>query len=88
MTLIEKILFLKKQLENIQNNYADSFKTDIHFLMAEFNLSNPIFNFLIHLESKEEIINWINKLTSRIVMKFDEETETINDFIYDYIELG
>jgi len=36
----------------------------------------------------EEIENWITKLTSRIVLKFDEESERINDFIADYVALG
>ncbi|MGB6268069.1 MAG: hypothetical protein WBF67_03585 [Olleya sp.] len=88
MTLEEKIINLNEQLKNTGENYAESFKTDVYFLIGEFDLSNPILSFLNSLESEEEITNWINKLTSRIVLKFDEETETINDFIYDYIELG
>ena len=60
----------------------------IYILIGDFDSSNSIFKFLNNLDSKEEITNWIGKLTSRIVMKFDEDTETINDFIYDYIELG
>lgn len=88
LTFEKKIVYLKKQLENIEDNYADSFKTDIYILIGDFDLSNPIFYFLNDLNSNEEITEWINRLTSRIVMKFDKETETINDFIYDYIELG
>ncbi|MGB1308972.1 MAG: hypothetical protein ACPG6B_08690, partial [Oceanihabitans sp.] len=88
MTLYEKIISFKKQLETSETNYAGGFKTDIYILIGDFDLSNPIFYFLNELNSSEEITEWINRLTSRIVMKFDKETETINDFIYDYIELG
>ena len=44
--------------------------------------------FLNNLISLNEINNWIENLVSRIVLKFDEESEQINDFIYDYIENG
>ncbi|WP_452220228.1 hypothetical protein [Lacinutrix salivirga] len=88
MTLQEKIINLKKQLETVEDNFKDSFKTDIYILIDKFNISNPNLIFLNDLESEEEITCWINKLTSRIVMKFDEENESINDFIYDYIELS
>ena len=30
----------------------------------------------------------VEKISSRIVLKFDEESEQINDFIYDFIENG
>lgn len=84
----EKIAYLKEQLENIENNYADSFKTDINILLGDFKIINPNLSFLHDLESKAEITSWIAKLTSRIVLKFDEDSESLNDFIYDYIELG
>jgi hypothetical protein len=54
----------------------------------DFETTNPNLFFLKNINSKVEISNWVNQLTSRIVMKFDEENEQINDFIYDYIELG
>lgn len=84
----EKIIYLKEQLENIEDNYADSFKTDVQITLGDFEIINPNFSFLHDLESKPEITCWINKLTSRIVLKFDEDCESLNDFIYDYIELG
>ncbi|MDG1729347.1 MAG: hypothetical protein P8K68_00995 [Algibacter sp.] len=84
----EKVDYLKKQLENIEDNYADSFKNDIFFFIYNFETSNPRLFFIKNISSKVEIDNWINKLTSRIVLKFDEEYETINDFIYDYIANG
>jgi hypothetical protein len=88
MTLKEKIADLKEELENIQDNYVDSFKTDIQFTIGDFDTTNPKLNFLTSLKSKTEITSWIDKLLSRVVMKFDEECESLNDFINDYLELG
>nr|WP_321221628.1 hypothetical protein [uncultured Psychroserpens sp.] len=88
MTLNEKIIIFEKQLTVIGDNYAESLKADFYILIGNFNSSNQSLGFLTDLNSKEEIITWIEKLTSRIVMKFDKETESINDFIFDYIELG
>jgi hypothetical protein len=83
-----KINYLKEELDTISNNYTDSFKTDIFFFFDDFSTSNSNLTFLKNLSSKVEISNWIDKLTSRILMKFDSQNEQINDFIYDYLELG
>lgn len=83
-----KIIYLKEQLDIINDNYTDSFKTDIFFFFDDFETSNSNLIFLTNLSTKDEINSWIDKLTSRIVMKFDSENEQINDFIYDYIEFG
>lgn len=88
LTINSKIEYLRDQLDTIPNNYADSFKTDILFFIGDFNEQNQLLSFLNQFSSKIEIIKWVNKLTSRIVMKFDEESESINDFIFDYIEFG
>lgn len=88
LTIKGKIEYLKEQLDTVSNNYADTFKTDILFFIGDFNEQNKLLLFLDQLSSKLEIIKWINKLTFRIVMKFDEECESINDFIFDYIENG
>jgi hypothetical protein len=45
MTLNEKIINLKQQLDIVGENYAESFKADIHILIGEFNSSNPDFIF-------------------------------------------
>ncbi|WP_117879365.1 hypothetical protein [Aureibaculum luteum] len=84
----EKINYLNEQLSITNENYADSFKLDIVFFINDFNEQNQLLFFLNQLSSREEITKWINKLTSRIVMKFDKESESINDFIYDYIING
>jgi len=81
----DKIKFLKLYLSDIKDNYADSFKTDILLYFDDFeNLQeNGIkLNFLKNLNSEEEIYNWINNLTSKIVMKFNEEEEELSDFIF------
>ena len=40
------------------------------------------FKFLSELKSKEDIYKWVDKLTSKIVMKFNEDEEQISDFIF------
>lgn len=58
------------------------------FFDADFSEENSQLQFLDNLNSKQEIENWVDKLTSRFVMKFDSEFETENDFIYNYLENG
>lgn len=87
-TLSEKISYLEECLNKPEQNYADSFKADIIDFFDSFEIENKDLIFLSAMDSYEEIENWITKLTSRIVLKFDEESESINDFIVDYIKLG
>ncbi len=85
LNLEQKIEFLKAYLLDIKDNYADSFKTDILFYFDEFeNIeeNKNVFNFLNKLNSKEEIENSIDTLTSKIVMKFNEDEEQLSDFIF------
>ena len=85
----EKIDYLKEVLGVVDNdNYADSFKVDISLFIGDFDTLNPKMIFLNKLSSRIEIDGWIDKLTSRIVMKFDEDNECIDDFIFDYMEFG
>lgn len=58
------------------------------FFDDDFSEENSQLQFLNNLSSKQEIENWVDKLTSRFVMKFDSEYETENDFIYNYLENG
>ena len=89
MTLSNKIEILKRQLNQTESNYADSFKADIiMYFNEDFSEDNEKLSFLNKLYSKEEIENFINKLTSRFVMKFDAEVESENDFIHDYLTNG
>lgn len=88
LTYEEKISHLKNSLCKTEENYADSFKEDITIFIGEFDVKNEKLHFLSDLISFEEIEKWIEKLTSRIVLKFDSESEQINDFIHDYFEFG
>jgi hypothetical protein len=89
MTFFEKIQYLETYLNLSEDNYADSFKQDIIIYFEEaFIEENKSLGFLKDLKTKEEIVNFVNKLTSRFVMKFDSDFETENDFIYDYITNG
>lgn len=89
MTLLEKIEYLEKLLNQSEENYADTFKADIiMFFDDNFSEENSQLLFLDNLNSKQEIENWVEKLTSRFVMKFDSGFETEIDFIYDYLENG
>lgn len=89
MTTSEKIEYLEQFLNQPEEHYADSFKADIiMFFDDDFSKDNSQLLFLGNLNSKRDIENWIDKLTSRFVMKFDSEFETENDFIYDYLENG
>ena len=56
------------------------------FFDDNFSEGNSQFLFLDNLNSEQEIENWLEKLTSRFVMKFDLEFEAENDFIYNYLE--
>lgn len=79
----DKIKILKDYLIDIKDNYADSFKTDIFLYFNEFDdIQNIDFKFLNELNSKEDIHNWVDNLTSKIVMKFNEDEEQLSEFIF------
>ena len=78
----DKISILENYLLQINDNYADSFKTDITLFLGSFETQNSNLNFLEDLSSNVEIENWVNKLTSNIVLKFNEEEEQLSDFIF------
>ena len=83
LNFAEKIEILKEYLSEIKDNYADSFKTDIMLYFNDFkDVNSEDFKFLSELKSKEDIYKWIDKLTSKIVMKFNEDEEQISDFIF------
>lgn len=84
MNYQEKINYLETSLSQADTNYADSFRTDISFFFGDFSIYNPMFNFLKRLDAKDEIELWINKLTSRIVMRVDNEYITVEEIISDY----
>ncbi len=82
LSFTDKISFLENYLLQVDENYADSFKTDIAFFLGEFETQNSNLNFLENLSSKEEISSWVNNLTSKIVLKFNEDEEQLSDFIF------
>jgi hypothetical protein len=82
----DKIKMLDKILDVNDGCYADSFKTDLLFRLGDLEIENENLNFLNHLKTKSEIENWVNKITSRIVMR--EDDETVENIIDDYLENG
>lgn len=82
-TLKQKISFLKKYLSKKVNPYYDEIKSDVYFFIGEFKESNTILEFLKKLDSLDAIEYWVDTLVSLIVLKFDEEYEKIDEFIYD-----
>ena len=89
MTHSEKVKVLENYLNRKPENYRDSYKTDIYlFFNEDFKDENPLFGFLEALSEQSEIEGWVDFVTSQIVLKFDEETETIGDFIGEFIQLN
>lgn len=87
MTLTEKIRVLKSYLNESPNNYRDSFKPGISlFFNDDFSDDNPLFDFLNHFQNNSDIESWVDLVTSQIVLKFDEDVETLGDFIGEFIE--
>lgn len=80
----DKIKTLDKILDENDGCYADSFKTDLLFRIGDLEIEN--LNFLDHLKTKNEIEEWVNKITSRIVMR--EDDDTVENIIDDYLENG
>ena len=83
LTFKRKIKILKNQLLSKDTTYADSFKTDILLFFDDFSEDNQNLQFLNDLKSEFDIIQWIEKLTSKIVMKYDEEHDQLSDFIFN-----
>lgn len=89
MTRSQKIKVLENYLIRTPENFRDSFKTDIYlFFNEDFTKDNPLLGFLDSLNKKSEIESWVDLLTSQIVLKFDEEMETIGDFIGEHLEVN
>ncbi|GEC79393.1 hypothetical protein [Flavobacterium aquatile] len=86
MKLKDKIHHLENYLNKVEQNYADSFKQDILIYFNEdFSEENQQLIFLNNLNTTEEIEALIDNLTSQFVLKFDENQESENDFIHDYL---
>ena len=59
LILKDKIMYFEISLNRKEENYADSFRSDILNFFDEFNLENPLLKFLDKLESLNEIEDWI-----------------------------
>lgn len=83
LSFTDKISILENYLLEVNDNYADSFKTDILFYFNEFeDVQTDDFKFLKKLNYKEEIYLLVDDLTSKIVLKFNEDEEQLSDFIF------
>ena len=82
LNFAEKISYIEEFLLQNEENYSDTFKTDIAIYLGEFETHNSNLNFLEKLSSKEDIIAWVNNLTSKIILKFNEDEEQLFDFIF------
>jgi hypothetical protein len=88
MKRLEKIKVLENYLIQEPENYRDSFKTDIYlFFNEDFSGGNPLLGFMDSFNDQSEIENWVDFVTSQIVLKFDEEVEPIGDFIGEYLQI-
>jgi|GEM_PF-421378 len=88
MTFEEKIRNLQTYLSQVDDTYRDSYKTDITlFFNDDFRAENPLLSFLNNLNDKNEITKWVDEVTSKVVLKFDEEFEDIGSFIGEFVEL-
>jgi len=83
----DKIDLLNKYLL-IEETYADSFKGEIWCIIGNFEKGNLMLKFLERLSDQEDIYQFINRLTSRIVLKYDPALESLGDFFWDYVENG
>jgi hypothetical protein len=88
MPLDEKISYLEQCLNDGGPSYADSFKADIALALGDFEAGNPNLRFLDRLTTEREISDWVNALTSRIVLKHDEEDEPMSEFVREYVGGG
>ena len=86
ISVSKKIKFLEQVLEETVTNYADSFKTDIQFQLEGYRPEQLNELFLSKCKNEDAIRNWVDKLTSRIVMH--EDDEEINEIIQDYVLNG
>lgn len=88
MTRSQKIKILENYLIRPPENYRDSFKTDIYlFFNEDFTSDNQLLGFLDSFIEQTEIENWVDLVTSQILLKFDEDDETVGDFIGEYLEV-
>jgi len=86
LDLQQKTSILEKILQEPPQNYADGFKEDILNCLEGLNTETVHSMFLSKQDTEEDIRQWVDKLTSRIVMH--EHEDGIDNIIWDYICCG
>lgn len=68
-----------------KNDYIIALVLNLDDLPTFLTIGNPLKNLKFEeriVKSKEEIKNWVDNLTSKIVIKFNEDEEQLSDFIF------
>lgn len=68
-----------------KNDYIITLVLNLDDLPTFLTIGNPLKNLKFEeriVKSKEEIKNWVDNLTSKIVIKFNEDEEQLSDFIF------
>jgi len=87
MALTKKIEVLENYLAQPSQICRVMFKTDIYlFFNKEFTPKNSSLNFLNILDTQTKIEKWVDHVTSRVVLKFDEGEELLGLFIDAFVE--
>lgn len=86
MLYIDKIKLLEIILCDSESDYIEGFKQEIiMYFNDDFSTGNKQLEFLETFNTAVEIEDWVNKLISNFIMKFDAEGESKQDFIWDYL---
>lgn len=82
----QKLEILNGILSKPGNSYADSFYNDITYCIESLDSSTMENQILQKINNHQECSEWLQKLTSRIVLH--EHEDGINEIIFDYIFCG
>ncbi|MEY5040579.1 MAG: hypothetical protein RLZZ414_104 [Bacteroidota bacterium] len=82
LTHYQKISILQSILKDVGKGYSESFKTDVLFYFGDFEVGDVKLDFLKGLQVEVEIKARVELLLSQIVLKFNEEEDSLGDFIF------
>lgn len=82
LTHQQKISVLQSILNDVVEGYAEGFKTDVLFYFGDFEMGDVKLDFLKGLQDEVEIKARVELLLSQIVLKFNEEEDSLGDFIF------
>jgi hypothetical protein len=82
LTHHQKIYILQSILNDVGESYAEGFKTDVLFYFGDFEVGDVKLDFLKGLQDEVEIKARVELLLSQIVLKFNEEEDSLGDFIF------